>query len=208
MVARGGKPGNGRATVSRAEIPSTIGPLALYGTPNGLMAIVFPRHSRLSVELWIERVIGHANIVDDDQVLEEPIGQLEEYFGGQRTSFDLDIDLRGTPFQRRVWNAVAAVPYGQTQSYGGVARAIGQPTAVRAVGAANGANPLPIIIPCHRIIGSSGGLHGYGGGLEVKARLLELEGVLRTASADGEPADDDLNELKPRSRRAVPSSSS
>ena len=185
MVAKGGKQGYARATVSRSEIDSPIGPLALYGTPAGLMAIVFPRHSRLAVEAWLDRVIGRAEIVDDGEVLEEPIGQLREYFAGQRTRFELDLDIRGTQFQRRVWDAVAAVPYGQTRSYRDIAAGVGQPKAVRAVGAANGANPLPLVIPCHRIIGSNGGLHGYGGGLDVKAKLLELEGhtgPTRTAS--------------------------
>src|SRR6185437_14116566 len=129
-------------------------------------------------EAWLDRVIGRARIVDDEAAHEEAIGQLEEYFAGRRRAFDLDLDLRGTDFQRRVWEAVAAVPYGQTRSYADVARAVGNGKAVRAVGAANGANPLPLVIPCHRIIGSGGGLHGYGGGLDVKARLLELEGVI------------------------------
>ena len=177
VVAKGGKPGNGSATVSRAEIASPIGPLELYGTNEGLMAIVFPKHSRMAVEAWIDRVIRQAKVVGDEDGLEDAIGQLNEYFDGSRKTFDLSLDLRGTSFQRRVWDAVAAVPYGQTRSYRDVACAVGQPKAVRAVGAANGANPLPLVIPCHRIIGSSGGLHGYGGGLDVKARLLELEGV-------------------------------
>jgi epoxyqueuosine reductase len=175
VVAKGGKPGDGRATVSRTEIDSPIGRLALYGTPAGLMAVVFPRHSRFAVENWLHRVIGRAEMVDGGEILEDSVRQLQEYFAGERTSFDLDLDLRGTPFQRRVWAAVAAVPYGQTRSYGDVAAAIGQPKAVRAVGAANGANPLPVVIPCHRVIGSDGGLHGYGGGLDVKAKLLDLE---------------------------------
>ncbi len=175
MVAKGGRPGSGHATVARAQIDSPIGPLGLYGTSQGLMAIVFPRHSRLSVEAWLDRVIGRARIVDDEETLEGAVGQLEEYFAGRRREFDLELDVRGTAFQQRVWEAVRAVPYGQTRSYRDIAVAVGQPAAVRAVGAANGANPLPLVIPCHRIIGSSGGLHGYGGGLDVKAKLLELE---------------------------------
>jgi O-6-methylguanine DNA methyltransferase len=175
VVAKGGRQGNGQATVSRAEISSPIGPLALYGTGEGLMAIVFPRHSRLAVEAWLHRVIGQASIVDDEQAHEAALSQLDDYFAGRRREFDLELDLRGTLFQRRVWEAVAAVPYGQTRSYRDVATAVGQPAAVRAVGAANGANPIPLVIPCHRIIGSNGTLHGYGGGLDVKAKLLELE---------------------------------
>lgn len=178
MVAKGGRPGNGRATVSRTETDSPIGPLALYGTNDGLMAIVFPRHSRAAVEAWLDRVIGEASIIDDEAVHEAVIGQLREYFAGRRRQFELELDVRGTSFQRRVWEAVAAVPYGQTRTYADIARTVGNNRAVRAVGAANGANPLPLIVPCHRIIGSSGGLHGYGGGLDVKAKLLALEGVI------------------------------
>jgi O-6-methylguanine DNA methyltransferase len=177
VVAKGGQRGTGRAVVSRTEIGSPIGPLALYGTDQGLMAIVFPRHSRVAVESWLDRVIGRAEIVDDEQAHEATLGQLGEYFAGKRREFDLELDVRGTTFQQRVWDAVRAVPYGQTRSYRDIAANVGQPKAVRAVGAANGANPLPLVIPCHRIIGSSGGLHGYGGGLDVKAKLLELEGV-------------------------------
>jgi O-6-methylguanine DNA methyltransferase len=129
------------------------------------------------VEDWLQRVIGEAYIVDDTDFHEEALDQLEEYFAGNRRRFELALDVRGTPFQRRVWDAVAAVPYGQTRSYAEIARAVGCPRGVRAVGAANGANPLPLIIPCHRVIGSHGGLHGYGGGLDVKAKLLQLEGV-------------------------------
>jgi O-6-methylguanine DNA methyltransferase len=177
VVARGGARGSGRGTVYRTQIDSPIGPLGLYGTVEGLMAIVFPRHSRVAVEDWLQRVVGEAHIVDDADFHQEATGQLDEYFAGKRRQFELALDVRGTAFQRRVWDAVAAVPYGQTRSYAEIARAVGAPRGMRAVGAANGANPLPLIIPCHRVIGSHGGLHGYGGGLDVKAKLLELEGV-------------------------------
>ena len=102
--------------------------------------------------------------------------RLEAYFGGETTALDgLDVELNGTPFQRRVWEALRAVRAGQTASYGDVARSIGAPAAVRAVGAANGANPVAIVVPCHRIIGASGSLTGYGGGLERKRWLLQHE---------------------------------
>ena len=101
--------------------------------------------------------------------------QLEEYFAGERTMFDLPIRPRGTQFQISVWNTLLAIPYGETRSYAQIANAIGRPSAVRAVGAANGANPIPIVIPCHRVIGSNGSLTGFGGGIDVKRRLLELE---------------------------------
>ena len=101
--------------------------------------------------------------------------QLLEYFEGKRTAFDLPLDLRGTPFQLEVWRALLAIPYGETRSYAEIARAVGRPAAVRAVGAANGANPIAIVVPCHRVIAADGSLGGYGGGLELKARLLAME---------------------------------
>src|SRR5262249_16865741 len=108
-------------------------------------------------------------------ILNRAVDQLTDYFAGKRWSFDLPLDLQGTDFQIRVWRALLEVPYGETRSYGQIAQSIGAPNAVRAVGAANGANPIAIIGPCHRIIGSSGKLTGYGGGLPVKKMLLELE---------------------------------
>jgi len=105
----------------------------------------------------------------------EVIRQLTEYFKGTRTTFDLKLHPKGTPFQRDVWKALLAIPYGETRSYGEIARAVGRPRAVRAVGLANGRNPLPIVVPCHRVIGGSGSLVGYGGGLPVKAALLDRE---------------------------------
>jgi methylated-DNA-[protein]-cysteine S-methyltransferase len=104
--------------------------------------------------------------------------QLAEYFGRRRMLFDLPLAPRGTPFQLMVWRTLATIPYGQTISYGELAARIGQPTAVRAVGAANGRNPLPIVLPCHRVIGASGSLTGFGGGLPTKRFLLQLEGAL------------------------------
>ncbi len=108
-------------------------------------------------------------------LLAEAARQLDEYFTGQRRDFDLPLEPRGTPFQRRVWREVMAIPYGKTRSYKDVAVNIDNPKAVRAIGLANGRNPIAIIIPCHRVIGSSGKLTGYGGGLEVKQFLLDLE---------------------------------
>jgi methylated-DNA-[protein]-cysteine S-methyltransferase len=101
--------------------------------------------------------------------------QLREYFQGKRTAFDLALHPKGTPFQQSVWKALMRIPYGQTRSYGDIAKAVGRPTAVRAVGLANGRNPLPIVVPCHRVIGASGKLVGYGGGLHVKQALLDRE---------------------------------
>ena len=108
-------------------------------------------------------------------MLDTTADQLDEYFAGTRTSFDVPLDLHGTPFQLAAWQALAGIPYGATRTYGEQADAIGRPTAVRAIGAANGRNPVSIVLPCHRVIGSNGSLTGFGGGLEVKAALLELE---------------------------------
>jgi methylated-DNA-[protein]-cysteine S-methyltransferase len=109
-------------------------------------------------------------------LLREVRRQLAEYFAGERRVFDLPLDPRGTDFERRVWQEVAAIPYGETRSYAQVARAAGRPAACRAVGRANGSNPIPLVIPCHRVIGSDGSLTGYGGGLPLKRFLLALEG--------------------------------
>jgi methylated-DNA-[protein]-cysteine S-methyltransferase len=112
-----------------------------------------------------------------DAPFRDAIRQLKEYFKGKRVSFDLKLNPKGTPFQLKVWRALSDIPYGTTRSYQQIARRVGNPLAMRAVGLANGRNPLPIIVPCHRVIGSSGKLVGYGGGLPVKQALLQLEGV-------------------------------
>lgn len=103
--------------------------------------------------------------------------QLEEYFAGKRREFDLPLNPRGTPFQRRVWDALLRIPYGESRSYRQQTESLGNPKAIRAVGRANGANPIAVVIPCHRVIGADGSLTGYAGGLDMKARLLMLEGV-------------------------------
>ena len=113
---------------------------------------------------------------DRRTIIEETGRQLRDYFAGTRRQFDLPLDPQGTAFQMRVWQHLVTIPFGVTRSYRQVAEAIGSPAAVRAVGAANGANPIPIVVPCHRVIGANGKLTGYGGGLPLKQRLLELEG--------------------------------
>jgi methylated-DNA-[protein]-cysteine S-methyltransferase len=114
---------------------------------------------------------------DGNPLLTEAARQLRAYFAGALREFELPLDIEGTDFQKRVWGEVAAIPYGETRSYLQIAQALGSPRAVRAVGAANGANPVPIVVPCHRVIGAKGKLVGYGGGLAMKRRLLELEGA-------------------------------
>jgi methylated-DNA-[protein]-cysteine S-methyltransferase len=138
----------------------------LVASPSGLVAIEF-RESGLQ---------GDRN--DRNPALRETASQLSAYFAGTLRTFDLPLDLRGTPFQLKVWRALERIPYGETRSYLQIAAGMGAEKAVRAVGAANGANPIPIVVPCHRVIGSGGKLVGYGGGLPLKKRLLTLEGAL------------------------------
>ena len=114
----------------------------------------------------------------DPTALAEPARQLREYFAGERTEFDLELVMAGTPFQRAVWDLLREIPYGQTTTYGALANALGRPDRARAVGAANGRNPIAIIVPCHRVIGADGSLIGFGGGLDRKQALLELERAL------------------------------
>lgn len=161
-----------------ATTDSPFGPLTLFATPAGLCRVGFPGEGRASLEAWVARWVGPESLEENPAVLSEAVAQLREYFSRIRREFDLPLDLRGTPFQRRVWEELQRVPYGQTIAYGELARQVGRPGAARAVGQAVGANPIPIIIPCHRVVGTDGSLVGYGGGLEIKEALLRLEGVL------------------------------
>lgn len=111
----------------------------------------------------------------DDRAFPDAVEELEAYFAGELFTFDLRLEFEGTPFQRRVWEALRSIPYGETRTYGEIALQIGSPTAFRAVGLANGHNPIAVIVPCHRVIGANGSLTGFGGGLERKRTLLELE---------------------------------
>lgn len=179
FAARPGQ-GGGEVVVARSALGTPIGTLWLYGAPRGLLAIVLPNESREDAEDGLRRRLTRSGtrvvtFVDDPGPLREAMAQLEEYFAGQRRKFVLALEPIGTPFQRRVWQAVAAIPFGETRTYAEIARAVGRPGAARAVGAANGANPLPLVIPCHRVIGSGGSLTGYGGGIALKARLLAWE---------------------------------
>jgi O-6-methylguanine DNA methyltransferase len=139
--------------------------LRLMAAPEGLRAIWFD----------VAATPPDASRNDHNPLLDEAARQLRAYFAGEAREFHLPLDMRGTDFQRRVWQELIAIPYGETRGYGQIAAAIGSPKAVRAVGAANGANPIPIVVPCHRVVGAAGNLVGYGGGLALKRRLLELE---------------------------------
>jgi O-6-methylguanine DNA methyltransferase len=158
-------------TLYYAQIDSPIGPLNLAISNKGLVALEFrrdgfPRKSKsISWEHSPSKAVTFA-------------AELSEYFAGRRREFTFPLDLRGTPFQLACWRALLAIPYGETRSYADIARAVGKPQAFRAVGMANNRNPIAIVVPCHRVIASDGTLCGYGGGLDVKRRLLELEGAL------------------------------
>ena len=155
-------------------IDSPVGPLLLADSDAGLHAIEFSenRHPVKRSTDWQE---------GDHPLLAQAHQQLDEYFAGTRNAFDLPLSPQGTDFQRKVWNTLASIPYGQTISYAQLAQRIGKPSAMRAVGAANGRNPLPIVLPCHRVIGADGSLTGFGGGLPTKQFLLQLEGALAPA---------------------------
>jgi methylated-DNA-[protein]-cysteine S-methyltransferase len=158
------------ATIHYRRIHSPVGMLTVAASDAGLHAIEFPsnRHPQQRAG-WRE---------GEHPLLRQAQAQLEEYFVGDRQAFDLPLAPQGTPFQREVWFALAAIPYGQTASYAQLATRVDRPAASRAVGAANGRNPLPIVLPCHRVIGADGSLTGFGGGLPTKRFLLELEGAL------------------------------
>ncbi len=149
---------------------SPVGPLLLIAREGMLTGIEFQRKMATPPE----KSLGVAS----ETPFVEAIRQLEQYFRGERKEFDLPLELHGTEFQTDTWCALETIPYGETISYAELARRVGNPKAVRAVGTANGANPLPIVIPCHRVIGTNGKLTGYGGGLDIKQHLLALEGIL------------------------------
>ncbi|HEY6825124.1 MAG TPA: methylated-DNA--[protein]-cysteine S-methyltransferase [Steroidobacteraceae bacterium] len=151
------------------EIDSPIGPLLLLGSAQALLRVHFQAgpHPLRPGEDWRRAAAPFA----------QAQAQLMEYFGGTRRSFQLSLAPAGTPFQLAVWRALSAIPYGETVSYGEIARRLGLEAGARAVGLANGANPLPIIVPCHRVIGADGTLTGFGGGLHIKRALLALEGA-------------------------------
>lgn len=159
------------------HMDSPVGPLLLAADDHDLLLIEFgsPRHRAARGAGWTQ---------GDNAALAQAREQLDDYFDGHRREFNLPLSPRGTPFQREVWRALRRIPYGATISYAQLATWIDRPSEMRAVGAANGRNPLPIVVPCHRVIGADGSLTGFGGGLPTKQFLLTLEGAL--------PASDDL----------------
>ena len=151
------------------RVHSPVGLLTLVASEHGLAAILWPDDRPGRVRLDV------ADEVPDHAVIQETERQLAEYFAGRRTEFDLPLDPSGTPFQQKVWSALRSIPFGETRTYAEVATQIGHRGAARAVGAASGRNPLSIVAPCHRVVGTGGELTGFAGGLEVKARLLAFE---------------------------------
>lgn len=168
MHAIEGRPRDGLAS---STIGSPVGALTLVAGDRGLKAILWPDDDPRRVRL------PAADADPAHPVLREAERQLGEYFGGARRVFDLPLDFTGTDFQKRVWARLLEIPYGETRSYGEIARSLGDPNLTRAVGAANGRNPISIVAPCHRVVGAAGRLTGFAGGLEAKRYLLALEGA-------------------------------
>lgn len=174
--------------LSSTTVSSPIGPLFLAASSKGLVALEFearlPGQQTIRPnprDLRAETGRAHAaaaRFEESTRAVHPYARELEEYFAGQRRRFSFTLDLRGTDFQLACWRALLAIPYGETRTYADIARAVGRPNGFRAVGMANNRNPVAIVVPCHRVIASDGTLCGYGGGLEVKRKLLELEGAL------------------------------
>jgi methylated-DNA-[protein]-cysteine S-methyltransferase len=156
-------------SLSYKFLDSPVGKLKLVASETGLVAVLWENDDPRRVPL--------DNLVEDKNhlILLEAERQLNEYFAGERRSFSIPLDMRGTPFQKDVWRALLAIPFGETLNYGQIAKQLGKSGASRAVGAANGRNPISIVVPCHRVIGSTGKLTGFAGGLDAKSRLLNLE---------------------------------
>jgi O-6-methylguanine DNA methyltransferase len=178
-----GKDWNSMETLRSTVMNSAVGPLFLAASGNGLVALEFdarlpgqqtirpnPRDLRAEEKGF--------TFHESAQSMSAYVAELEEFFDGRRRKFTFPLDLRGTDFQLACWHALLAIPYGETRTYADIARAVGKPTAFRAVGMANNRNPVAIVVPCHRVIASDGTLCGYGGGLDIKRKLLELEGAL------------------------------
>ena len=156
-------------TTRHAHFESPVGPMFTVVTDDHLVRLSMRDQKHLPTALDTG--------TEDPGVARDVRTQLEEYFSGERRAFDLNLQLRGTPFQLRVWTALSEIPYGEVVSYSELARRVDRPSSVRAVAMANARNPLMIIVPCHRVVGSNGSLTGYAGGLDVKRRLLEIEGL-------------------------------
>ncbi len=165
-------------TIVWSQMDSPVGPLTLAVSHRGLCQLTFSKKSApvVGLQVWLNQWFHNPKLERNDHQVLPYIEQLNEYFRKERKQFELPIDLYGTPFQKLVWRKLLEIPYGEVRTYKEVAQAIGAPKAVRAVGGANNKNPVSIVVPCHRVIGSNGSLVGYGGGLHIKEYLLTLEG--------------------------------
>ncbi|SFS82826.1 methylated-DNA--[protein]-cysteine S-methyltransferase [Marininema halotolerans] len=170
---------SGTRVLAWSEVESPVGPILLTSTNKGLCRLDFSseEQARLGIDLWARKWIGSVRIEQNDLALLSFAKQLQEYFKGKNVHFDIPLDMYGTPFQKLVWEQLQTIPYGELRSYKDMAASIGAPKAVRAVGGANNKNPVAIVVPCHRVIGSNGSLVGYGSGLKIKEFLLSLEGT-------------------------------
>jgi len=165
--------------ISYTVVESPLGPVYAAESKSGLLCVCLGPGGYEDLAAYVRKHYGDSRLIPD---VIEATGQITEYLSGRRRGFDLPLDFKGTDFQVSVWQALQKIPYGRTWSYGQVARAVGRPKAARAVGRACGANPLPLVIPCHRVVGADGDLTGFGGGLEWKKWLLELEQPWPTAA--------------------------
>ncbi len=170
-------------TLHSTTIDSPVGPLFLAASPRGLVALEFDKRlpGQQTIrpnprDLRAER--ANLQFLESAADMKSYVLELDQYFSGRRRDFSFPLDLRGTEFQLACWRALIAIPYGETRTYADIARAVGRPQGFRAVGMANNRNPVAIVVPCHRVIASDGTLCGYGGGLDIKKKLLELEGAL------------------------------
>jgi methylated-DNA-[protein]-cysteine S-methyltransferase len=170
--------------VHSAEFETPFGTMACASSERGLCFIELPRASGRGISGWVRRFAPDAQVTKGYAPNRLAIAQIQDYLAGKREDFRLELDLRATGFQIRVYAALLEIPYGEVRSYGEIAAAIGEPAAARAVGAAAGSNPLPLVVPCHRVVASGGKLGGFGGGVALKKRLLALEHARRPAQGD------------------------
>lgn len=167
--------------IHTARFDSPVGNFQVASTDRGLAHVQLPNAGGRGFSGWQLRCMPDVECREGYEPNRVAVKQILEYLDGKRTEFELELDPQGTPFQLEVWNALGAIPYGEVRTYSDIARAIGRPKAFRAVGAANGANPLSLIVPCHRVVATGGKLGGYGGGLSLKKKLLAMESETRPA---------------------------
>jgi O-6-methylguanine DNA methyltransferase len=166
------------AKVYCTSFDSKIGPIYVASTDNGICKVSIPKESKKDFFRWLAEHFDDDEVVENKSRNKEIIDQLGRYFNGKLAKFSVPLDQIGSPFQRRVWKELGKIPYGSTITYKQLARRVGVPRGFRAVGRANGSNPLPIVVPCHRVIGHDGSLGGYGSGIKTKEFLLRLEGAI------------------------------